>query len=253
MSVRSRYRQHIAAEEIPASEKIKINGEPAEAVEPPKPAVAISVEKAAEADEATERLRKQLADLQHSEQLQRQRAAHMAVAQQQDQAINFWRHNGVSDTQLKFLLATPGALDRLTDLAGNEAVQRGHQYGTPAHTEAAVKIFRDRLNGLEAQTTSHAPAQPTQHEPEPLSFRPAPAPAPAPPPPRPQPEVDRATLVSAPVSRGDIGSYSRSPSQVRLSPAQREAAMLSGLSEFEYAKQLLKLDLYKRERGVERE
>jgi hypothetical protein len=245
MGVRSRYKQQIAADEIPTFEKIKINGEPAEAVESPNPAVAIAVEKAAEADEATERLRKQLADLQHSEQLQRQHAAHVAVAQQQDQAINFWRHNGVSDTQLRFLLASPGALDQLTNIAGNEAVQQGHQYGTAAHTEAAVRIFRDRLNTLEAQTAS---TRPTQLEPSPH----APPPH-RPPPPPPSPESERAALVSAPVSRGDIGSYSRNPSQVRLSPQQREAAALAGISETEYARQFQKLDAYKRQRGVEHE
>jgi hypothetical protein len=242
MAIRSRYRDLAKkpAEEIAPSAKININSEPeADAVAAPREAIA---EAARPSDEATLRLQKQIEELKRSEELQRR---HMAVAQQRDQAIGFWRQNGVPEPQLRLLLATPGALDQLTDLAGNEAVRRGFQYGTAGHTEAAVKIFRDRLNTLEEQVVSNASAQPTPHEPPPLR--------PAPPPPSP-PEPDRAAIMSAPVSRGDVGGYSRnpSPSSVRLTLEQREAAALAGISEVEYARQFAKLDRYKRERGDER-
>jgi hypothetical protein len=56
-------------------------------------------------------------------------------------------------------------------------------------------------------------------------------------------------IVSAPVSRGE--SYGGNRQKVTLTPAQREIAKLSGLTEVEYAKQFLKLDEYKRTRGDE--
>jgi len=211
--------------------EIKLDGE--------KPAVAIGVSaeippEAAPnaADEATARLQRQIEELKQSEELQRRHAAQMARAQQQEQAVNFWRQNGVTDAQLRFLLAAPGALDQLTDLASHEAVQQGHQYGTATHTEAAVKIFRDRLDHLESQAASNASVQPTPREPPP--FRPPPPSLPA--------EPDRASIISAPVSReAPSASGSRKPGPIRLTADQKEAARLANISEVEYARQLQRL------------
>jgi hypothetical protein len=71
---------------------------------------------------------------------------------------------------------------------------------------------------------------------------------PRPPPPAPQPESG--AMYSAPVSRQvQGGGYRPSPSSVRLSAEQREAARMSGISEVEYAKQLHNLDKAKTEEG----
>jgi hypothetical protein len=91
------------------------------------------------------------------------------------------------------------------------------------------------------------------------------APPPMPPPmpePRPQPtvhvdleshdhelEMPMAQNVSAPVSRGDHGhSVEPEPTQssIRLSAEQRDIAARSGISEVEYAKQLLRMQKMKR-------
>jgi len=61
-------------------------------------------------------------------------------------------------------------------------------------------------------------------------------------------------MYSAPPSReSGNGRRELSPSQVKLSLAQREAAMLAGISEVEYARNLQKLPEWKRQRGVESE
>ena len=67
---------------------------------------------------------------------------------------------------------------------------------------------------------------------------------------QPRPEPDRAAIVSAPVSREPPSYYSghRSAGQIRLTPAQREAAKIAGITEAEYAEQLVKF-LELQERG----
>jgi len=56
----------------------------------------------------------------------------------------------------------------------------------------------------------------------------------------------RGTVVSAPVSRdAPGGSRPTRPSQIRLTKAQVEAARLAGITEQEYAKQLIKLGEFK--------
>ena len=56
----------------------------------------------------------------------------------------------------------------------------------------------------------------------------------------------KGTLVSAPVSReAPAGSRPTRPSQVRLTKAQTEAARMAGVTESEYAKQLIKLGEFK--------
>ncbi len=130
-------------------------------------------------------------------------------------------------------------LQRLAAFARHQAAQQGFQPGTAAHQQVTRQIFDNHLAHLQGQAEAATPAT----EPEPGLFRPSPEPR------------DESAKYSAPVSRGDIGSYSRnrSPSSIRLSPQQREAAALAGISEVEYARQFQKLGQYKKERGVERE
>src|SRR5262249_28709492 len=96
MGIKTRYREK-SPEEIPASEKIKIDGEPAtDAVEPPNPAVLLAIQEQGKADEATERLRKQLADIRQAEALQ-----HRAMLEQRPmnhtEKLAAWKAQGMSD------------------------------------------------------------------------------------------------------------------------------------------------------------
>lgn len=54
-------------------------------------------------------------------------------------------------------------------------------------------------------------------------------------------------MYSAPVSRGEVGGYREpSPSQVRLTVEQKQIAAASGISDVQYAKNLLRLEREKR-------
>jgi len=129
--------------------------------------------------------------------------------------------------------------DRLTAIAAHEAAQQGHQRGTDAHRQATRKIFNQHLGHMHG----------VNPEPEPPELE-LDVPKPPPPPPRP----DQGAMYAAPVSREVHGSgYRPSPSSVRLTVEQREAARLAGISEVEYAKQFSRLGEYKRARGVESE
>src|SRR5262249_49548267 len=121
-----------------------------------------------------------------------------------------------------------------------EAVEIACEFTGMKQSQAATMQIAQHLAGQQG------PSQPVA-EPEPF---------------RPQqsvqlpPEPDRSSHYSAPVSRqAPSGNGRREPnaSQVKLSPLQREAAMLAGISEVEYARNLQKLPEWKRQRGVESE
>jgi hypothetical protein len=226
MSVRSRYKEQIAAE---------------------KAADAVRGEGHEQGDEATTRLQRQIDELKRAEELQRQQ-----VAQQQqwtpDRVLQFWRSNGLDESGERFLLNHPQHIIGLTDFASQRARQHGHEPGSAAHTEAAKAIFHENLAHLEAQAAANVPTQSMSHEPAP--YRPAPPAAPAPAPPLPQVEDERPSIVSAPVSReAPSESTGRRASQIRLTVEQREAARMAGITEVEYARQLQRLDAAKREEG----
>jgi len=184
MGIKTRYREK-SPEEIPASEKIESEPVQSNPAAPPN------------CDEATERLKQQVAALQQSEEMQ-----------------------------------------RLVAYASNQAAQYGYQPGTAEHQQATHQIIQHLAN--------QKPAQPT---PEPEPFRPQQSV-------QLPPEPDRAAMYSAPPSReapSGNGRRELSPSQVKLSPLQRQAAALAGISEVEYARQLAKLGPYKAVRGVEHE
>jgi len=148
----------------------------------------------------------------------------------------------------------PGALAHEADWL----MKNPHHLGNPALIHAAAQIAAQRgiprqdpqfLQFVGQLLDQHAAAQ----------MQPAAAPAPPMPPPMThidlekvetpdhEPESARmdAHFVSAPVSRGEAGHSIEpelSPSQVKLTPAQREIANgPGGCGEIEYAKQLLKL------------
>ena len=97
----------------------------------------------------------------------------------------------------------------------------------------------ERYLGIAPRGNGHAEQRPVE--------RPAPAPA-APPRYAAPPRQQRSTApVSAPPSR-DVPSFSTGRPQggpVRLTPAQQEAARFSGISEQEYARQLVKMERMK--------
>src|SRR5262249_18483924 len=148
-----------------------------------------------------------------------------------------WKAQGMSDADHDFLAAHPHMVeaDRLTAIAAHQAATEGHQRDSDDHRKRTRELFDQHLARFQSQA------------PTPQFFT-------QPPPPEPP---SAAAYVSAPVSReAPSGSGTRrelSPSQVKLSPQQREAAMLAGISEVEYARNLQKLAGYKRERGVEHE
>jgi hypothetical protein len=125
------------------------------------------------------------------------------------------------------------AVQRLMAFAANQAAAQGHQPGSPDHQRATRQIFDRHLQAAaNGAPTQSSPPEPAVTE-SPEFFRP-----PAPPEP-PSP----ASYVSAPVSRGEVGSYHREPSlsSVRLSPQEKEIARASGISETQYAANKLKM------------
>ena len=226
------------AEEIPPSEKIDINGEPAtdavvvhrEDDEPPNVAVTEAMANSAKADEATLRLQHQLAQLQHGEQLQRQAMMTPQQPMSRGQLLQAWKRGGMSEAEERFLAEHPAMIDhhQLTAVAAHQAVQQGHERGTDAHRQATKEIFDQHLARAQAAANPAPAPQPT-----PEFFKPPPPPAP--------PEAS--SMYSATVSRGEVGNYHRepSPSQVRLSPEEKQIAAISGITDLEYAKNKLRL------------
>jgi hypothetical protein len=225
------------AEEIPPSEKYDLDAEPAtdavvvhhESDKPPNDAIAEAT------DAATLRLQKQLDELKRSEELQRQHAQMTHTQPSREQLLHAWRQGGMIPADEEFLRANPALIDnpRLTALAANEAAQR-HERGTDDHRRATKELFDHHLARLQAR------AQPAAEPPE--FFR-------APPPPEPR---SAASIVSAPVSRGEVGGYREpSPSSVRLTPDELEIPRASGISPVEYARN--KIRMQKEQRSGDRQ
>jgi hypothetical protein len=225
MGTKTRYREpkELAdkiAETIPPSEKIPLDSEPADAVvvrheSDAPPSVAV--------DEATRRLQKQIDDLKKSEELQRQHAAQMMHAPPtREQMLN-----QVSPEWRSFLEANPRLLNnfQLAANAAAQALQEGHALGSEAQMGRTRELVDQHLAHLQAQDMAPAAAQPA-----PEFFRPPPEPP------------SRASIVSAPVSRGEVGGYREpSPSRMTLTEEQRQIAAASGISDVQYAKNLLRL------------
>jgi hypothetical protein len=200
------------------------------------------------ADESKAGVAEQLRALQRAEALNRQRNEELIRQEAQTahaaQLFHYWKQNGLSDENAKFLVTTPvNFIGELTAFVGNEAAQQGPRAGSPEHEAAAQKLFHQHLNHLRdqaVQANGHHPVSEPAMEPAvqetPKFFEPPPAP-------QPRPQPSRASVVSAPVSREAPGNYQsefqNDPKSVRLTPEQRDAARWSGVSEIEYARQLL--------------
>jgi hypothetical protein len=201
----------------------------------PNAAVAEALAKASTADEATLRLQRQIAALQHSEQLQRQAATMPQRPPSREEKLAAWRRGGMSAEDERTLAEHPLMIDHheLTAVAAHEAAQQGHERGSDGHRQRTRELFDQHLARFR-QAQAQLPAEPPQF------FQP-------PPPPEPR---SAASFVSAPVSRGEVGGY-REPSlrSITLSAEERALAQSLGLSETTYAKQ--KLEMLRKQRSGE--
>jgi hypothetical protein len=172
-------------------------------------------------DTAALALRKQIDALRQSEELQKQ-YTDAAIRQNQLAIESAKRRN-------EWLEKTPGAKDHVAELnvLHGAALQAGLADCSPGYFE----FLEQQLAALPqpAANAQHLVAEMRERTPPP------------PPPPR-----ERAPIVSAPVSR-EIPSHngSRPTGKITLSAEQREAARMSGISEVEYGRQLLKLNQMK--------
>jgi hypothetical protein len=205
-----------------------------------EPVEVAAVEPATPVDEATLGLQRQITDLKKSEELQRQRATQMMQQRPltREEKLASWRAQGANEDDLKLLANNPEMVDfhDLTAYAANEAAQQ-HQRGTAAHREATREVFYKHLVHLQeqAQAAAAPQAQPAAVDPAGF-FQPRPAP------PAQTPESHRAAIVSAPVSRRDIGGPRElSPRHVKLTPEEQQIARASGISDVAYAEGKLRM------------
>jgi hypothetical protein len=209
--IKTAYKNHSAAEEIPPPDK------PVEQ-KPEAPLV----------DEASSRLQQQIADLRRSEEMLREAA------------------QGWMPGEREFMAAHPELIQNqgLTEWAARKALAQGHRRGTEAFLNAVALNFHEQAARLHQRAPDYPPA-PTETE-SPQETHEATMPksdyfeSPAPPPPH-EPSVP----YSAPVSRGNSGGH-RNPERVRLTPEERAFAQSQGLSDPECAKGKIRLEEEKR-------
>ena len=195
--------------------------------------------KVIEADAATEHLKAQIAATNQAQELNRQvNAARMAPKPPtRDELLEYWRQQGLSDANLKFLRDNPDLIDgyELTLHAANQATNEGHVPDTPEHREATKVIFHKWM------AEAHQTAATKLNEPPPEFFKPTPAPSPT----SRQQAPSKSSHYSAPVSRetptSRIHEAEQDPTRMTLTPAEVEAAKISRISLREYAEQKLRM------------
>lgn len=206
------------------------------AVEAPHHTTSIDVP----SDTASSAFQKQIDDLRQAEHIQRQRQAAPAMPETREGRLVYWRNHGMGDDEVSYLnslVENPG----ITRQAVMAARQGGLADETSQDFHDKVRANFQLLNGVHpADVTLDGESSPKADE----FAEPAPAPKSKP---RPAPEPqNRGSMYSAPVSRettanGSYDSHGDRPGTVRLSVAQKEAARYSGISERDYAEQVLKL------------
>ncbi len=207
-----------AAAETPPALEIDIA---ADATSPSTPAPAPPPEPPTSSqNEAQQALLAQLDALRESEGLQQQHQQALAAAEERRQA---------------WLAGNSLAQQHYGHLAGfhNEAMQSGLADSSPAY----FNFMQDQLAALQSEDPA-ANAHMIAEELQARAAERAEPQAPAPP--------SRSCIVSAPVSRGVPSSTPGwATGKITLTPAEREAARLSGISEVEYAKHRLRLNAMK--------
>jgi hypothetical protein len=199
--------------------------------EEPSEAVQEALQEAAQADEAAAALKKQIEAVYAAEETQRQAALAANIHRLPlDEKIKIWQANGLSDAEADFLRQNPEVANHpeVSGWAANKAMHEGHQRDSAAYFQAVEENFQAAMRHMQAQASSPQ---------VPEFFR-------APPPRQPMPRTP-AHFVSAPVTRGDVPDGTprqlNNPGKVTLTAEQREAAKLSGITEVEYARHLLRL------------
>jgi hypothetical protein len=201
---------------------------------PPVPPVAIiDIDRNDTApDEASSAFQAQIDALRRSEQIAKDRAAQKAAPPPQlsrAESIQKWQQNGLSDSQAAFLNANPEMVDNpnMLEAATRQAHIAGHQVDSQEYFDSVKSYFHRHLNPPAAEpeyqpTNLSTPAAET----EPLPSMPS-----------------RGSLYSAPVNResASTGYSGDGPGSVRLTVAMKEAARIAGISEREYAEQVLRL------------
>jgi hypothetical protein len=185
------------------------------------------------ADDASAAFLRQIDALRKSEQIAKDRAAQMAAPPPQlsrAETIRRWQQNGLSDPQATFLGANPEMVDNPNALeaATRQAHIAGHQADSQEYFDSVKSYFHKHMNPPVAEpeyqpTKFSTPATETEL----LSSMPV-----------------RGSLYSAPVNRETASTgYSGGdgPGSVRLTVAMKEAAWIAGISEREYAEQVLRL------------
>jgi hypothetical protein len=240
MRVKAAYRR--PAPKIPAEDLDDQKIQPSETVhidfsthpDPAEGVAAIEPATPTPEDEATLALKRQIESLRQSEEFQRQQrpAATMpapTLPVEPEARIALWKQHGLSDEDAAYLKERPGmALNpHLTRVAYAATLQAGVERNSPEFAPTMEACFNDLMQRAEAQ--ARAAANPAA-QPTPEFFQPPPSPA------APTPESQRAAIVSAPVSRRDVGGTRElSPSQIKLSPAEQAIARSAGISDVAYA------------------
>jgi hypothetical protein len=261
MSVKSAYKQK-PAENIPTEDEItrrliedtikpgerQLNNQPAEPLAEPSvgaeaeiptggeadnPAIAEAMQQQAQADDSRNVLLEQLHALQAAQEAQRQRMA-MAprLPRNQDELIALWQAQGNSDREIKFLLSH--AEQFRNPKAAQRALAKVAQERHPRDSDEFFQSLEQHLEHENNRKKDKAAAK-AAAEPVPEYFQPSPAPPE-------QPEQTASSIYSAPVSRqAGGGNYQPSPSSIRLSREEQEAARMAGISDTEYARNKLKM------------
>jgi len=235
-SIRKRYADRVDAPPVtaPPTGAAKLPDPVVDAKPPEMPATESPVDKAAK-DAIALQLR--LREMERAEQLNRE-----AVQQPPPQAAEPPQQQSAMPAHIeKWLAEHPQYCDRNDQIAQTEislATMKATRDGLTWNDDEFLPSI-ERYLGIAPRSNGHAEQRPIE--------RPAPAPA-APPRYAAPPRQQRSTApVSAPPSR-DVPSFSTGRPQggpVRLTPAQQEAARFSGISEQEYARQLVKMERMK--------
>jgi hypothetical protein len=179
-------------------------------------------------------LKRQYEQIQQAQQLRQQQAQQLQAPHTREQWVAaLMQQSGTTKAEAEFLLDhpvmmyEPKAMQRTMADIHAAGVQRDD---SPEYFRAVEETFQRHLERKQQKAAAKAAAKPP-----PEFFTPT-----APPPE--QPEQSASSIYSAPVSRqAGGGNYQPSPSSIRLSREEQEAARMAGISDTEYARNKLKM------------
>jgi hypothetical protein len=179
-------------------------------------------------------LKRQYEQIQRAQQIQQQHAQRLQPPQTREQWVAaLMAQSGTTQAEAEFLLDhpqmmhSPKIMQRTMADIQAAGVQRDD---SPEYFQAVESTFNRHLKRKQQKAAAKAAAEPV-----PEYFQPTPAPPE-------QPEQAASSIYSAPVSRqAGGGNYQPSPSSIRLSREEQEAARMAGISDTEYARNKLKM------------